>query len=412
MLVYYMMPKTMNTIVRWPQFVRKSLKTATISALVIMMLIINSMPSHAHPHLAMASPSKAEDVLRDYVKLMDKQGWNQISSYWVSRLRPDFEAFLTDSQNQASATGLFNIQSARLVELKRLPADIVEAYVNLDSYVSEFGNAQVFYIGINYKVKQEDKYHYNGANYRLATLVHEEGQWRLVEFSNAPVENPVTDLQGFGSVAESAALKADKAHRNGLFINPAGKILEDLRTNDKNKQPQQPNPERNSEVDILAAGDHTRPSTIRVYLTRSANLTKYGCSSACTKTIDFQHYVRNVLPNEWSDPNWAANAYRTGAHAAKGYGWYRVYNPKWSSLRADVKDNTDDQVYLKDTEKAHTNDALSYIGWDVSIERVDGLIFQTQHVLGQENDQRDPYGKVWQLGTKYWTTSPRNQGYS
>ncbi|WP_152541259.1 hypothetical protein [Kallotenue papyrolyticum] len=232
----------MNTIVRWPQFVRKSLKTATISALVIMMLIINSMPSHAHPHLAMASPSKAEDVLRDYVKLMDKQGWNQISSYWVSRLRPDFEAFLTDSQNQASATGLFNIQSARLVELKRLPADIVEAYVNLDSYVSEFGNAQVFYIGINYKVKQEDKYHYNGANYRLATLVHEEGQWRLVEFSNAPVENLVTDLQGFGSVAESAALKADKAHRKGLFINPAGKILEDLRTNDKNKQPQQLKP--------------------------------------------------------------------------------------------------------------------------------------------------------------------------
>lgn len=144
------------------------------------------------------------------------------------------------------------------------------------------------------------------------------------------------------------------------------------------------NPERNSEVDILAAGDHTRPSTIRVYLTRSANLTKYGCSSACTKTIDFQHYVRNVLPNEWSDPNWAANAYRTGAHAAKGYGWYRVYNPKWSSLGADVKDNTDDQVYLKDTEKAHTNDALSYIGWDVSIERVDGLIFQTQHGHGVE----------------------------
>jgi hypothetical protein len=89
-----------------------------------------------------------------------------------------------------------------------------------------------------------------------------------------------------------------------------------------------------------------------------------------------------------------------------------VYYPKWSSLEADVKDNTEDQVYLKDTEKAHTNDALNYIGWDVSIERVDGMIFQTQHELGQENDQRDPRGTVWQLGTKYWTTSPQDKGYS
>jgi hypothetical protein len=415
MLVYYMMPeeKTMNTIVRWTQFVCKSQKTATISALVIMMMfIINSMPSHAHPHFAVDSPAIAKDVLQDYVNLMDKQEWNQISLYWVSRLRSDFEAFLTDSQNQASATGLFNIQSARLVELKRLSADIAGAYVNLDSYVSEFGDAQVFYVGVDYKVKQEDKYHYNGVNYRLATLVPEEGQWKLVEFSNAPVENLVTDLQGFGSFAESEALRVDRAHRKGLFINPAGKILEDLRPDDKSEQLQWPNPERNSEVGMLAVGDHTRPSTIRVYLTRPANLTKYGCSSACTRTIDFQHYVRNVLPNEWSDPNWAAAAYRTGAHAVKGYGWYRVYYPKWSSLEADVKDNTEDQVYLKDTEKAHTNDALNYIGWDVSIERVDGMIFQTQHELGQENDQRDPRGTVWQLGTKYWTTSPQDKGYS
>lgn len=124
------------------------------------------------------------------------------------------------------------------------------------------------------------------------------------------------------------------------------------------------------------------------------------------------HYVRNVLPNEWSDPNWAVNTYRAGAHAAKGYGWYRVYNPKWSSRGADVQDNTNDQVYIKDTEKTHTDATLSYIGWDTNIERVDGLIFQTQHVLGQENDQRESFGKVWQLGTKYWTTSPRNQGHS
>lgn len=193
-------------------------------------------------------------------------------AYWVNRLRPDFEAFLTDRANQASAIGLFNLRAARLVELKRLPAESAGSVVDLSAYTSEFGAAQVFYVGIDYEVRQEDKYHYSGVNYRLATLVPEEQQWRLVEFANAPVENLVVDAQGFGSAAEQTALRVAQAQRKGLFINPSGKILADVRPNDRQRS--QPPAARSGEVGTLVTGDHTRPSSIRVHMTRATNKTK------------------------------------------------------------------------------------------------------------------------------------------
>ncbi|MCS6841655.1 MAG: hypothetical protein NZ699_08040 [Roseiflexus sp.] len=189
-------------------------------------------------------PSRsAEDVLRDFITCMDNHEWSRIPSYWIRELRPDLEAFLTNPDNQASAAGIFNIERARLFELKQLPDQTGSAYADLRLYQDKV--VQVFYLGIDFKVRQEDKYHYNGVNYRIAALMQEEGEWRWLEFSSAPVENLVADQQGFGSIHEEIALKIHKMRRKGLFVNPFGKVLEDVRPGSQNNQSQQLDSERN-----------------------------------------------------------------------------------------------------------------------------------------------------------------------
>jgi len=55
---------------------------------------------------------------------------------------------------------------ADIVEVTELPADLAATVVDLDHYVSKYGEARAFYLGIDYDVCREDKYHFDGVNRR------------------------------------------------------------------------------------------------------------------------------------------------------------------------------------------------------------------------------------------------------
>src|SRR3954465_14548692 len=77
------------------------------------------------------------------------------------------------------------------------------------------------------------------------------------------------------------------------------------------------------------------PATIRVYRTQSG----------VGEGVPFLDYVKHVLPVEWI-PTWGAESLKAGAMAAKSYAWYWISRGgKRGNLGADLKDNTDDQVY-------------------------------------------------------------------
>lgn len=94
----------------------------------------------------------------------------------------------------------------------------------------------------------------------------------------------------------------------------------------------------------------TPPSTIRVY---RAGLGRVD-------VVNFNTYVKNVLPNEWI-PSWRAESLKAGAMATKTYAWYRVLHWKGGSLNGvcyDLRDNTTDQSYKPNSALAATTAAV------------------------------------------------------
>lgn len=114
----------------------------------------------------------------------------------------------------------------------------------------------------------------------------------------------------------------------------------------------------------------TPPDNIRVYRT----------GTGVVEIVPFREYVKHVLPNEWV-PTWAPASLRAGAMAVKEYAWYWVsLGGKQVSLGADVKDNTDDQVYDPDVSYASTDAAVDAT-WAYVLLRNNAL-FQAQYCSG------------------------------
>ena len=267
----------------------------------------------------------------------------------------------------------------------------------------------MFYVGIDYQVSRETKYYFNGVNYRIAVVVSNGSRWYLAELSDAPVETIVSDGYGFGSRSEKIAERIAKARYKGLVVNAKGDVLENF-----GATPEQLSQERGHRIVPPEAGvtadEHTRPSSIRVYLTNSTNYTYYGYKGPTTRAIDFYYYVKNVLPKEW-DQSWPGESLKAGAMATKMYGWYHVYHPKWPSLNADVKDNTQDQVFLVKSEQNPTTQAINAVG-GIGMEKASThTLFESQHWLGYYSDHGKSSGKMEHLGTWYWAVSPRNKTY-
>ncbi|MFD2332632.1 hypothetical protein ACFSR7_25525 [Cohnella sp. GCM10020058] len=82
-------------------------------------------------------------------------------------------------------------------------------------------------------MKKEDKYFYNGVNYRLMILGQEQGVWKIIENSIAPIVAISNANLGFGSPAEQDAIKIARSRSEGIIINKKGEVLEDLRATSK-----------------------------------------------------------------------------------------------------------------------------------------------------------------------------------
>lgn len=137
------------------------------------------------------------------------------------------------------------------------------------------------------------------------------------------------------------------------------------------------------------AASWTPPASIRVYRTETG----------VVEVVPFKEYVKHVLPHEWI-PTWAPASLRAGAMAVKEYGWYWVYNGgKQVALGADVKDNTEDQVYDPNVSYAST-DAAVEATWAYALLR-NGTLFQAQYCAGSYGP--DPSGDCPWGGTAYMT---------
>jgi hypothetical protein len=143
------------------------------------------------------------------------------------------------------------------------------------------------------------------------------------------------------------------------------------------------------------------PVQIRVYRTATGEV----------EVVPFKEYTKHVLSNEWIS-SWGQASLRAGAMAVKGYAWFWIARGgKQAALGADLKDNTDDQVYDPNVSYASTDAAVDAT-WQYSMT-INGALFQASYCAGsyQADPSSDcPWGTMYmtQWGSKYYSDQGRS----
>lgn len=130
--------------------------------------------------------SSSEQVVYQEVVAENSNAWHTIADYWVKDQKEIMLSFIADKESKENCLGLFNVKSAKILEIKEIPADSAGKFVNEDKYLEKYGDVKIFYVGIDYIVNKESMFYYNGVNYRLAIVVPENGQWKLAEMGVMP----------------------------------------------------------------------------------------------------------------------------------------------------------------------------------------------------------------------------------
>jgi len=148
------------------------------------------------------------------------------------------------------------------------------------------------------------------------------------------------------------------------------------------------NREPSSRLDLLQANsiqfdtplsqlDESLPETIRVRITD--NVASCNQSAPYTvEVVDFNEYVKNVLPNEWYTL-WPYESLRAGAMAVKMYAW-QIVAAGGRYDDADVYNSVCDQVYIPGVAYYRTNNAIDFT-WEWRLTHSDdGTLFRTHYL--------------------------------
>ncbi|ACX52185.1 hypothetical protein Adeg_1053 [Ammonifex degensii KC4] len=126
-------------------------------------------------------------------------------------------------RNQPEADVMRDVVRAKLVGVKPLPEKLAAAITWLDVYKAVWPQVVTYYVAIDYQLKKESRWFYNGVNYRLYVLALEDGRWVIVEASMAPV-NIIRDAgYGFNTPEEARAAELERIREKaGKFLNLQG----------------------------------------------------------------------------------------------------------------------------------------------------------------------------------------------
>lgn len=129
------------------------------------------------------------------------------------------------------------------------------------------------------------------------------------------------------------------------------------------------------------------------------------------KTVNFDEYQRDVLPNEWL-PSWNLESLKAGAVAVKMFAWYHTLYPTVADgFRYEVDNSVNFQTYREGRRHQATNQAVTLVRRQAYVEN-DGVIAPTYYRAGRPRDPNWQYrnrNKMAQWGSHYW--AERGQTY-
>jgi hypothetical protein len=178
----------------------------------------------------------------------------------------------------------------------------------------------------------ENKYLINGENFRIAILTKQNGKWVISQLSTAPVPFLIKRVISLGSKKESD------------MVSP-----------------------------LYYPEEVVEPSSIRVMLYMSHNYNYYSVNYKDVVSMNFQHYFKNVLPNEWdsdivvpdssNDSTKLYESLRAGALMVKSFGCYHTTYPWNPSAGADVNDQYTQFYYVGTDDKRSQDGRGVFFDW-------------------------------------------------
>ncbi|ETI68262.1 hypothetical protein [Neobacillus vireti] len=145
-----------------------------------------------------ASPEK---VIQNYIVDLNNHQWKNASYWWVEEHKNELLDFVDDKENQKYKHGLLNIEEAKLVRWKELPYEYGKQFLP-SRYIEKFTNPRVYYVGVNLKVHNQNKFFIDGGNYFFIVMVLEDGEWKIALTPHVPVMSIIRDGYGFGTEDE------------------------------------------------------------------------------------------------------------------------------------------------------------------------------------------------------------------
>jgi len=389
----------------------------TLTSAVNVLAVTNINTSSIVSTSSTTGGQSPESVIAEDIKAQnDNDNTTYLNIRSEKEVAPECQSIIKSiNQNQPNLDVMKDVTSAKLVSVKELPSDLAANLTNINLYKQTWSEVKTYYVAIDYKVKKESRWFYNGLNYRLMVLALENNRWVIAEESMAPVPNIVEAGQGFGTKEESIVkdLLTNRA-KTAKFYDLQGQLIEDnadkpdqitkeLRSNNAKAVnaalTAQIANNSISGITVQPNTTFTPPSTIRVYRT----------STGTVDYVSFDYYVKHVLPYEWLD-SWPAVSLQSGAMAVKMYGWYFTLHPHSSSY--DVKDDTTDQKYVPGDISQFGNCTAAVDATNGTlITNSDAVIFITHYWAGYYAAGRygppscPTDGWLWQNGSDYWANN-------
>ncbi|AYB46888.1 SpoIID/LytB domain-containing protein [Paenibacillus lautus] len=369
-------------------------KLISISSLTFSLVLMFALVS---PNLLYASNSNVEnsnkeipEVIYQYIRSINDKDWDgYVKSYSPDRQPTNFPS----EQQLLDRVGILSVDSIAISEIRELPEIYIkeiEPYFNeLDEFL--YNNIRYFYIGFDYKVHQENEFYYNGVMYELIAVGNLNSTDYII--GHEYVYN-FDKLKNFGYTFDS--ISEEKA-KNVIEQKEIGRIV-------------------NFNNELIPIKSYTSDS-IGVTPQSATNppngLILHIEATGTNKTLGFDTYAKNVLPNEWI-AGWKAEALRAGAVAIKSYAWYNVTYPRQPAKQhgAHLTDNWRNyQKYVEGSNHPNTDAAVDYV-YGIFMRNSNGVVFDTQYRAGTSGQSGTESGGILsQHGTQYLATNYPNWNY-
>ena len=341
--------------------------------------------------------TSVDDLLEKMEKSINDDNWEDFIELWHEDEQPEFENYF---KNDEYTDGIKQIEDIKILEKYHVQKGDAKEYMLTDEYpiLKETSETETYIIAAECKVGVENQYFYNGLNYILIVFIKENDNLYMVQFNNPDLElmdKYITETYSKSDENYEEELKAYnvvKQAEYGRIVNIDNELID--------------NNFVEKEIDMSQSGDmfatlkgvgdysilksyssYSYPSTIRVKL-----------ANGTIKTINFNTYIKNVLPNEWYS-TWSANSLKAGALCVKMVGWYRCIKPISTAQGYDITTTT--QKYVAGTAVSSTNSAISSVS-NIGMANSDGKIFFPEYAAGTSGSAGTKAGgQLKQWGSQY-----------